>query len=59
MTTTPHFSYDSKCEELAKHFFPDMEPSSLKRLAQEIQDAVEDFALDEGMFLEQPPAKST
>lgn len=35
--------FDPKCFELAEYFLPEGSPGSLHDLAQDIQDAVEDF----------------
>jgi hypothetical protein len=36
-------SYDVKCEELAREFLPDCDTGEIERLAQHIQDAIEDW----------------
>ena len=36
-------SYDSKCLELAAHFYPDASPSELEEIARSIQAHVESF----------------
>lgn len=35
------YSYDEKCLDLARHFFPDQSTAFLEALAQEFQDCVE------------------
>jgi hypothetical protein len=37
------FSYDSACFDLAKHFYPEYPDAILALLAQDFQDAAEDF----------------
>lgn len=38
--------FDVKCYELARHFLPNGSESQLNRLAQDIQDAIEDSLRD-------------
>ena len=44
----PRFSYDERCEDLAEYFLSDKQhdDEQLQKLAQTIQDAVEDWLLE-------------
>lgn len=41
-----HYSYDLKCMDLARHFYPNSSDDDLRKLAQQFQDAAECY--DEG-----------
>jgi hypothetical protein len=46
--TKPRFSYDEKCEDLAEYFLVGTthDPEHVRKLAQTIQDAIEDWMLE-------------
>ena len=52
----PRFSYDARCEELAEHFL-DEKPRNdehVRKLAQTIQDAIEDWLRERDEASSQP-----